>query len=565
MKILVLFSSALGRALTTAFFGPWRLIGELYNFFARGARYIWIEWLYLAATAICIGVVMWILVNEGPLTAIFWWITLALTFLLILDFASKMAHQIPDDGPIGELFGWLKWTPGGQAIANPRVHTAQMKDGKAYVRGSALVDSNIVAAEQAASGEDFSLNIKLGGVAIPYKNEAEHFLISGKTGAGKTQAINAMLRTVRERGQPAIIADPAGGYCQRFARSHDLLLNPLDARSKNWSPFLELEHESDAGMITKAAIPSGSGSGKEWNNYAQTLFRELLLHQWRKGNYSVKELLRLATSASPEELHELIGNTPAGAFTAKDNERMLGSVRSVMAASISAWKYLPDLGDFSVRKWVRAVDEGKTDAWLFLTYRDNQLALLRRLVSCWLELAIVEGLSLEEKPERRIFYVMDELDSLGKVSSLRDGLTKLRKYGGVCVSGLQTIAQLRDTYGKDEAQTLLSCMSTQLLLAANDPETAEYFSRSIGDIEFERKNRSKGKSAKVGELASSSTNDSTEHRTERAVLASEITALDNLQGYLKPVGMPLIRITLDYVGMENLHPAFVRKETATNG
>jgi type IV secretory pathway TraG/TraD family ATPase VirD4 len=39
------------------------------------------------------------------------------------------------------------------------------------------------------------------------------------------------------------------------------------------------------------------------------------------------------------------------------------------------------------------------------------------------------------------------------------------------VSGLQTIAQLRDTYGHDEAQTLLSCLSTKLVMAAGDGET----------------------------------------------------------------------------------------------
>lgn len=555
-----LFFRALFRALATALFAPWRLIGEVYNAYAKGSRYMLIEWLYLGATAVSLGYVVHTWQHEGFGMAVFAWVMLALTVLVFLDVASQMIAKIPDDGPAGELFGWLKWAPAGRAIPNPR--TAASQHGKNYVRGAAVLDGAAVAAEQAASGENLALNIKLGGVAIPYKSEAEHFLISGKTGAGKTQAINAMLRVVRERGQAAIIADPAGGYCQRFGRECDYLLNPFDARSADWSPFLELEYEADAGMIAKAAIPDTNGSGKEWNNYAQTLFKELLLHLWKSGNHSVKELLRLATSATPKELYQLLKNTPAAAFVAPDNERMLGSVRSVMAAYIAAWEYLPDRGDFSVRQWVRAVDQGETDAWLYLTYMDNQLAMLRNLVSCWLELAIVEGLSLSERPERRIFYIMDELDSLGKVNSLRGGLTKLRKYGGVCVNGLQTIAQLRDTYGREEAQTLLSCMSTKLLLAAGDSETAEYFSREIGDQEFQRENRSKGQSARIGELASSSENISTEHRTERAVLASEITALPNLHGFLKPVGMPVMRITLEYRGMENLNPAFIRKENA---
>ncbi len=118
--------------------------------------------------------------------------------------------------------------------------------------------------------------------------------------------------------------------------------------------------------------------------------------------------------------------------------------------------------------------------------------MLRNLVACWLELAIVEGLSMTESQSRRLWFIMDELDSLGKITSLRAGLTKLRKYGGVCVSGLQTIAQLRSTYGHDEAQTLLSCMSQKLILKAGDGETAKYFENEIGQQEIEREENKRG-------------------------------------------------------------------------
>lgn len=554
------FVKAIEIGVRNAISAPLVMVLETYNFFSGTKGLMWISLIYNLFVAGGLGFAIYTLKHDGPAMALFSWLVISLIILAPVDIARLLAQKVPNEGALAELFGWLKAGPGKRAIPNPR--TAASQHGKNYVRGADVLDGAAVAAEQAASGENYALNIQLGGVAIPYQNEAEHFLISGKTGAGKTQAINAMLRTVRERGQVAIIADPAGGYLQRFGREHDIILNPFDDRNSNWSPFLEIEHDSDVGMIAKAAIPDTNGSGKEWNTYAQVLFSELIRVQWKKGNHSLKELLKLATNATPKELFTLLKDTPAKAFVSPDNERMLGSIRSVMAAYIAPWEYLPDQGTFSVRQWVRDVDQGKTDAWLYLTYMDNQLAMLRNLVSCWLELAIVEGLSLEEKPDRRLFYIMDELDSLGKVNSLRGGLTKLRKYGGVCVNGLQTIAQLRDTYGREEAQTLLSCMSTKLLLAAGDSETAEYFSREIGDQEFQRENRSKGQSARIGELASASENVSTEHRTERAVLASEITALPNLHGYLKPVGMPVMRITLDYVGMDNLNPAFVRKENA---
>ena len=111
--------------------------------------------------------------------------------------------------------------------------------------------------------------------------------------------------------------------------------------------------------------------------------------------------------------------------------------------------------------------------WLYLVYCDDQMAMLRLLITTWLDLAIVETLSLDEQSGRRCsWFVVDEWDSLGKVDSLRGGLTKLRKYGGAVVAGLQTMAQLCSSYGRDEARVLLSCFSTKLILAAVDPKNA---------------------------------------------------------------------------------------------
>ena len=44
---------------------------------------------------------------------------------------------------------------------------------------------------------------------IPLRKEAQHFQIMGDTGVGKTQLIMQILRQIRERGDSAIIYDPA--------------------------------------------------------------------------------------------------------------------------------------------------------------------------------------------------------------------------------------------------------------------------------------------------------------------------------------------------------------------
>ena len=71
---------------------------------------------------------------------------------------------------------------------------------------------------------------------IPKRLEASHILMMGDTGSGKSNAIRQLLRQVRERGESAIVYDPAMDFVGEFyspARG-DLILNPLDQRCPYW-------------------------------------------------------------------------------------------------------------------------------------------------------------------------------------------------------------------------------------------------------------------------------------------------------------------------------------------
>lgn len=197
--------------------------------------------------------------------------------------------------------------------------------------------------------------------------------------------------------------------------------------------------------------------------------------------------------------------------------------------------------------------------WLFITYRDDQAALLRLWIATLIDLAIIEGLTLEENPEHRIWYVMDELDSLGCIPSLQAGVTKLRKYGGAVIAGIQTIAQLRSTYGFEQAQTILSCLSTKLILAAGDSETAHYFEKELGQQEVERLDTSNSETTQG--MFSGTTSESVNHRYERklqsTVLASQIQGLAPLTGFLKHSGEAIYFITMPYQKMEKIQENFV--------
>ena len=64
-------------------------------------------------------------------------------------------------------------------------------------------------------------------------------------------------------------------------------------------------------------------------------------------------------------------------------------------------------------------------------------------------------------------YSDDELDALGPIDGLKDALARLRKFGGRCVLGFQSIAQVSSTYGHGEAQTIVENCSNTLIISSH--------------------------------------------------------------------------------------------------
>jgi type IV secretory pathway TraG/TraD family ATPase VirD4 len=178
--------------------------------------------------------------------------------------------------------------------------------------------------------------------------------------------------------------------------------------------------------------------------------------------------------------------------------------------------------------------------WLFLPYRAGEIASLRSLISTWMRLAIFEAMNGEEG-DQRLWFVVDELDALGAVDGLKDALARLRKFGGRCVLGFQSIAQVRGANGDAEAQTIVENCGNTLILRCSASErggTAEYASRLIGKREIIRQQSSLSRPTRWGGAMRQTRTLSEQHAVEDAVMASEIEQLPDLTGFLKVASRP---------------------------
>src|SRR5476649_2153217 len=106
-----------------------------------------------------------------------------------------------------------------------------------------------------------------------------------------------------------------------------------------------------------------------------------------------------------------------------------------------------------------------------------------------MRLAIFEAMNGGER-DQRLLFIVDELDALGQIDGLKDALARLRKFGGRCVLGFQSIAQVSGTYGKSDAETIVENCGNTLILRCSASEsggTARFASKLIGDREIIRK------------------------------------------------------------------------------
>ena len=380
--------------------------------------------------------------------------------------------------------------------------------------------------------------LTLGGVRIAALEETKHFKLIGTTGTGKSTAIRELLRSALERGDRAVITDPDSGYLLSFYNRYrgDVVLNPFEKHAVKWNPFTEIREIYDIDQLAGGLIPStDDASGREWRGYARTFLSAVLRRCHQCGPHDVAELWRLLAIAPSSELRSIVAGTPAQPFLEPDNARMFGSIRSVAGSAAAALAYIKEQRalSFSVRNWVQS---GR--GVLFIPYQAGQIAALRSIIATWMRLAIVETMSHPEE-DQRLWFVVDELDALGAIDGLKDALARLRKFGGRCVLGFQSIAQVSSTYGAGEAQTIVENCGNTLILRCSGSEnggTSQFASRLIGDREIVRRQTSRGRdrdSAFLSRGARRSTSTSEQHVTEAAVMASELEQLPDLTGYLK--------------------------------
>jgi hypothetical protein len=233
-------------------------------------------------------------------------------------------------------------------------------------------------------------------------------------------------------------------------------------------------------------------------------------------------------------LKQALSGTPAYSLIDPGAHEQGAGIIATVANGTRPFLYLPPSD--GRRPWSALEWTGHPEGWLFLTMRDESNSAALPLANLWLDL-IVGRLLNSASHRRRVWIVVDELPVLGRQTKLETLVTRGRKRGLAAVLGYQSIAQLRRIYGHEQAAVLASMPSTKLLLRVDEPETAAFIARQIGERETLR--------YEIGMSAAEHGDRFNLHpsrRTEPVVMASEIQRLPKLEGYLCIAGLDRARV-----------------------
>jgi hypothetical protein len=460
--------------------------------------------------------------------------------------------QTPDDLVRPAWLGGLGVLVIGLVLAIPRDRARKrvLHEGR-RLKGPQMVTVKEFNQWSGASGIAFTTTEKKESLSIPRSFESSHMMIMGDSGAGKSVLQRQVLIEIAERGESAIVYDPALEYTPQFfnpARG-DLILNPLDARCPYWSPSDEVAHEAEALTLATSLFPDKPRENTFFVEGPRKIFAHLLTLK------PTPEQL-VWWMSHEEELDRLLKGTELATFIYRGAGPQRGGVLGALNMVADSLKLLPKENEtrqrFTTEEWAR-----QESGWLFLTSIPRFRERLLPLTSLWLDTLVLRLMNQGDPAMRHAWFVLDELASLQRLPQLHTALTENRKSGNPVVIGFQGRSQLEVLYGH-EVEAMLSQPATKIFLHTSEPRAAKWISDTIGDVEMERLQEA----VNVGQFprAGRSRNYHTERRIEPLVLPSEISGLPRLRALVK-VDNLVVSFSFPYLAPQKLQVGFIPRET----
>lgn len=289
-------------------------------------------------------------------------------------------------------------------------------------------------------------------------------------------------------GQNVVLIDPWDIAASRLGMKA-ASFNPID-----WIRADDPDAAENAFLLATALVPSESSSKEEpfWDEEAKALLMGVILYVGtaaeEEGNRTlgrVRDLITLDSDDFADFLskmykhpHPVVRSTAAR--QASKHDKLFDSV----LASCQSHTHFLDSGrirESVARSDFRFGDLKTKPTSVYLILPADRLKTFDRWLRLLIQQAItINARNIEQKPERPILFLLDEMATLGRLPALEQAYSLMAGFGMQLWGIVQDLSQLARVYSETGWQTFISNSGVIQYFGSRDKMTAEYFSALCG-------------------------------------------------------------------------------------
>lgn len=393
---------------------------------------------------------------------------------------------------------------------------------KYKIKPNKLANNEIKDYKEIDSGKDglkISKNIQLN-----LKNDYEGICLLGPTGAGKTTSLFLNNLLDNEIEGSLIVTDPKGelfeltsGYqknvCKRKVYKIDLSNIDYSERynllegCRNTEEVIQLASNLLMNGALSIELSSGKKTGGvEWIQMAEPLLSAILIYVWKleKPFNTIEFALQLILNLDTQKLKTLIevsknldALTQFNIFlTVGGADRTEGSIKITLASNMKLFtsKDINKLSNFTTFN----IDSFRDiPSILYIIYPERKSSYLAPFIAPFFTQIMDKLLDNYNNKSLPIHLLFDEFGNIGMLNNMSINAATVRSRKISIVACLQSITQLYQVYGLNNAKAILNNLKTKILLPGiSDIETINYISNLCGNTEINTRSESYNKENK---------------------------------------------------------------------
>lgn len=415
---------------------------------------------------------------------------------------------------------WLFLLLGGLVFGGSVYYLLRLNNGNTG-RGFSLSGSNVygsareineeelsqvadIVSKEAAMGEiygqlDLSETKLVTSKSNPNSNN--NVMVFGSPGSGKTfnYVINSILQSIR-RGESVLCSDTKGelwGETAEFARLHGYTIRRIDLKNPEYSDGVnilsELRCDDMRALIAARTIIQNTGEEKDIHKSAEeSLLRAVCLYTERnrgippeqKTLYNAFSLLFEGADALDIKFKEAMYDPElrvaydAYATFVQGSANLRGNVITNLGNRLRVLTS-PPIRELTSTNDVDFTLLGKKPCIYYLVTSD-QHETLKFIASLCFSFAFLDLVDYADSLKSRklpvpVTMLLEECANIGEIPNLSKYLNTCRSRRIDIKMCVQNIGQLRDIYGDNLTDSIMSACATHVCYGFNDRPTAEYY------------------------------------------------------------------------------------------